>query len=67
MPKADLTFSTGALPAEQIAALIADGTRAVKEVNPEARVWLVVEEVRGGSWGVEGEVARLLPKPAPAA
>lgn len=54
----------GGMEPEQIAALIAEGTRAVKDVNPEARVWLVVEEVSGGSWGVEGRVARLAVAPA---
>lgn len=44
----------GGLDDASAAALIADGTAAVKAIAPEARVWIVVDEIPRGRWGVEG-------------
>ncbi len=44
----------GGLDDAAAAALIADGTTRIKAIAPEARVWLVVDEIPRGRWGVEG-------------
>ncbi|MBB4661991.1 hypothetical protein [Conexibacter arvalis] len=56
----------GGIDDAAVAALVADGTAAVKAINPDARVWLIVDEVADGRWGVEGRLAKPTPK-APAA
>lgn len=68
LPLVVVRFSViaGGLSDAAVEALVADGTAAVKAVNPEARVWLVVDEVAEGRWGVEGRLAKPTPKSAPA-
>lgn len=55
---ATFTIIAGGMSAAAIEAFVADGTRAVKAITPDARVWLVVDELRDGSWGVEGRIVR---------
>jgi phenylpyruvate tautomerase PptA (4-oxalocrotonate tautomerase family) len=44
----------GGLDDAAAAALIAEGTVKIKAIAPEARVWLVIDELPRGRWGVEG-------------
>lgn len=57
----------GGIEDAAVEALVADGTAAVKAINPEARVWLIVDEVADGRWGVEGRLAVKTPRAAPGA
>lgn len=49
-----VSLIAGGLDDAAAAALIADGTAAVKAIAPEARVWIVIDEAQRGRWGVEG-------------
>lgn len=44
----------GGLDDAAAAALIAEATVKVKAIAPEARVWVVVDEIPRRRWGVEG-------------
>jgi phenylpyruvate tautomerase PptA (4-oxalocrotonate tautomerase family) len=65
-PLVTITFTifAGGMDAAQVEGLIADGTRAVKALSPEARVWLLVDEVPADRWGVEGRPGRAAAPPA---
>jgi len=41
------------------AGLVADATRAIRQAVPGAHVWVLVHEIRDGSWGADGVVTRL--------
>lgn len=51
---ATISQMAGGLDDAAAAALIADGTAAIKAIAPEARVWFVIGEIPSGRWGVEG-------------
>lgn len=55
-----ISLFSGGIDDGQVEALVADATEAVRAITPDARVWLVVQEVPRARWGVEG---RILPPP----
>lgn len=49
----------GGMDDDAKAALVAEATDAVRDILPEARVWVLAVDVADGSWGAEGVVTRL--------
>ncbi len=74
-PRIVVTFTVveGGMTDAHKAGLVADATRAIRAAAPDARVWVLVQEIPDGGWGADGVVTRLadaqaiLGAPGPAA
>lgn len=56
---ATFTIVAGGMTDDHKAGLVADATAAIRDHAPDARVWVLVEEIADGCWGADGAVTRL--------